>query len=188
MRDDVTLQRRFSLAGRIYKLIPGPCAHGLLHVRHSNYWITCAQKYIHPDEDNNNTYAGMWHKRDITPNSYIHMIMAAIQLISKLDSCNKPPLIKKWWRHQMETFSALLAIFAGNLPVIFISVNFPHKGLWRGYLVFSLICSWINGWVNNGEAGDLRLHRALYDITVMRMIFSKIRTKMLHPNGHMTQW
>ena len=27
-------------------------------------------------------------------------------------------------------------------------VNFPHKGQWRGALVFSLICVWINGWVN----------------------------------------
>ena len=34
-------------------------------------------------------------------------------------------------------------------------------------LVFSLICAWINGWVNNGEAGDLRRHRAHYDVTVM---------------------
>ena len=34
-------------------------------------------------------------------------------------------------------------------------------------LVFSLICAWINTWVNNGEAGDLRRHRAHYDITVM---------------------
>ena len=24
--------------------------------------------------------------------------------------------------------------------------------------MFSLICAWINGWVNNGEAGDLRRH------------------------------
>ena len=28
-------------------------------------------------------------------------------------------------------------------------VNFPHKGLWRGALMFSLICAWINDWVNN---------------------------------------
>ena len=34
-------------------------------------------------------------------------------------------------------------------------VNSPHKIQWRGALVFSLICAWINGWVNNGEAGDL---------------------------------
>ena len=43
----------------------------------------------------------------------------------------------------------------------------PHKGRWRGVLMFSLICDWINGWVNNLEAGDLRRHRAHYDATVM---------------------
>ena len=68
------------------------------------------------------------------------------------------------WRHQMETFSALLAICAGNSPV---PVNSPHKGQWHGAFMFSLICVWINGWVNNREAGDLRRHRAHYDVTVM---------------------
>ena len=69
-----------------------------------------------------------------------------------------------WWRHQMETFSALLAICAGihRGPV-----NSPHKDQWRGALMFSLICVWINGWVNNREAGDLRRYRAHYDVTVM---------------------
>ena len=52
----------------------------------------------------------------------------------------------------METFSALLAICAGNSPVPVIS---PHKGQWRGALMFSLIYARINGWVNTGEAGDL---------------------------------
>ena len=46
-------------------------------------------------------------------------------------------------------------------------VNSPHKGQWRGALMFSLIFAWINGWVNNREAGDLRRHRAHYDVTVM---------------------
>ena len=46
-------------------------------------------------------------------------------------------------------------------------VNSPHKGQWRGALMFSLICAWINGWLNNREAGDLRRHRAHYDVTVM---------------------
>ena len=32
---------------------------------------------------------------------------------------------------------------------------------------FSLICTWINGWVNNREAGDLRCHCTRYDVTVM---------------------
>ena len=46
-------------------------------------------------------------------------------------------------------------------------VNYPHKGQWRGALMFSLICAWINGWVNNRETGDLRGNRAHYDIIVM---------------------
>ena len=46
-------------------------------------------------------------------------------------------------------------------------VNSPHKGQWRGDLMFSLICAWINDWVNNREAGDLRRHLAHYDVTVM---------------------
>ena len=46
-------------------------------------------------------------------------------------------------------------------------VKSPHIGQWRGALIFSLICAWINGWVNNGEAGDLRSHRTHYDIVVI---------------------
>ena len=46
-------------------------------------------------------------------------------------------------------------------------VNSPHKGQWRGALMFSLIWVWINDWVNNREAGDLRRYRAHYDVIVM---------------------
>ena len=46
-------------------------------------------------------------------------------------------------------------------------VNYPHKDQWRGSLMFSLICVWINGWVNNRETGDLRRHRAHYDIVMV---------------------
>ena len=73
-----------------------------------------------------------------------------------------------WWRHQMETFSALLALCAGNSPV---PVNSPHKGQWRGVLMFSLICARINDWVNNREAGDLRRHLGHYDFTVKGFFF-----------------
>ena len=71
---------------------------------------------------------------------------------------------QSWWRHQMETFSTLLAICAGNSPD---PVNSPHKGQWRGALVFTLICARINGWVNNCKAGDLRRNRAHYDVIVI---------------------
>ena len=43
----------------------------------------------------------------------------------------------------------------------------PHKGQWRGALMFSLICARINDWVNNREAGDLRRYRSHYDVSVM---------------------
>ena len=32
---------------------------------------------------------------------------------------------------------------------------------------FSLICAWRNDWINNQDAGDLRRHRAHYNVTVM---------------------
>ena len=53
------------------------------------------------------------------------------------------------------------------------SLNSPHKGQWRGALIFSLICAWINGWVNNREAGDFRRNRTHYDVNVMWVIGMK---------------
>ena len=47
-------------------------------------------------------------------------------------------------------------------------MNSPHKGQWRWALMFSLICARINGWVNNGEAGDLRRHLGHYNVTLMQ--------------------
>ena len=69
-----------------------------------------------------------------------------------------------WWRHQMETFFALLALCEGihRLPV-----DSPHKGQWQETLMFSLICPWTNSWSKNRDAGDLRRHRAHYDVTLM---------------------
>ena len=49
-------------------------------------------------------------------------------------------------------------------------VNSPHKGQWRGALMFALICARINGSVNNRETGDLRRHRAHYDAIVISCI------------------
>ena len=64
----------------------------------------------------------------------------------------------------METFSALLAICAGNSPV---SGEFPaQRPMTRSFDVsfdLRLNC------VNNGEAGDLRRYRTHYDATVMTL-------------------
>ena len=68
------------------------------------------------------------------------------------------------WRHQMETFSALLVLCAGNTPV---TGGFPsQRPVTRNFDVF-FICGWTNGWVNNDKAGDLKRHRDHYDVTVM---------------------
>ena len=76
-----------------------------------------------------------------------------------LNQCNA-----SWWRHQMKHFPSYWPFVRGihRSPV-----NSPHKGQWRGALMFSLICDWINGWVNNREAGDWRRHHPRYDVTVM---------------------
>ena len=58
-------------------------------------------------------------------------------------------------------------------------VNSPHKGQWRGALMISLICVWINGWVNNREAGDLRRYRAHFDVTVMGSLSDDTSTFVL---------
>ena len=71
-----------------------------------------------------------------------------------------------WWRHQngniFRVTGHLCGEFTGDrwIPCT--------NGQWRGALMFSLIYVWINGWVNNHEAGDLRCHHAHYDITVMK--------------------
>ena len=71
-------------------------------------------------------------------------------------------------------------------------VNSPRKGQWRGALMFSLICAWINGWVNNHEAGDLRRHHAHYDVTIIHYdCFWQWRLRRIseqfHING-LVQW
>ena len=71
------------------------------------------------------------------------------------------PLYMLWWsgrnmrRHQMDIFSALLA---------------SDADLW--YHLWSV---WTNTWVNKGDAGDLRRHRAHYDVTLMKKMHSRRR-------------
>ena len=66
-----------------------------------------------------------------------------------------------WWRHQIEAFFALLALCAGNSPV---TGEFPTQKASDVEL---------NDWVNNREAGDLRRHRAHYDVMVMGLVLKR---------------
>ena len=69
-----------------------------------------------------------------------------------------------WWRHQTETFSALLVFCAGNS---LLTGEFPeHRSVARSFdVLFDL--AWTNSWANSGHAGDLRRHRDHYDVIVM---------------------
>ena len=92
-----------------------------------------------------------------------HDVLNNMQLYGKRfhvmsSSCWHDDVIK--WKHFPRYWPFVRGIHRSQ-------VNSPHKGQWRGALMFSLICTRINGWVNNGEAGDLRRRRAHYDVTVM---------------------
>ena len=65
----------------------------------------------------------------------------------------------------METFSALLAIFAGNSLV---TGEFPAQRpvTWGFDIFFDLHLN--KRLRNDGEAGDLRRHRPYYDVTVRK--------------------
>ena len=92
------------------------------------------------------------HDRDIT--AILHHLIRMFRLPCWL-----------WWRHQMETFSALLTLCEVNHRS---PVDSSHKGQWRSALIFFLIRAWTNGWANNRDASDLRHHPAHYDVTLMR--------------------
>ena len=65
-----------------------------------------------------------------------------------------------WWRHQMETCSTLLGFVRG------IHRRIPRtKPVTLSCFLWS--APWINGWVNNHEAGDLKRQRVHYDVIIM---------------------
>ena len=63
----------------------------------------------------------------------------------------------------METFSALLALCAGNSPIT--GEFSPQRLVARSFEVFLDLR--LNKQVNNRDAGDLRRHQGHYDVTVM---------------------
>ena len=139
-----------------------------------------------------------------TPNSESPTLCEGIPLSG--DSPHKGPIARNafpWWRHQMEIFSALLALCGsctGGTAIdenlikvrgIHLSpANSIHKGQWRRALMFSLICARTNCWANHADAGELRRHRAHYDVIVMprRDVFMHCQTswKCLGKNNVLT--
>ena len=98
------------------------------------------------------------HRHVIGSNIFQHLV----KITTALTVCT---IVLCIIQHMM-TFSALLTICAGYSPV---SGEFPVQRPVTRALMFSLICARMNGWVNNGEAGDLRRHRGHYNVTVMHV-------------------
>ena len=78
-----------------------------------------------------------------------------------MDGCNDDDVIK--WNHFPRYWPFVRGIHRSP-------VNSPYKGQWRGAFMFSLICAWINGLLNNGEA-SWWFDDAHYDVTVMMAVF-----------------
>ena len=66
------------------------------------------------------------------------------------------------WKHFSRYWSLVRGIH--RLPV-----KSPTKASDLELRRFLLSAPWINGWIDNREAGDLRRHRTHYDVIVMRM-------------------
>ena len=114
----------------------------------------------------------LWHDiketmstgRDSVCQPRLFIIWAKVDLLS---TASHDDVIK--WKHFPRYWP-----FVRGIPM-----NSPHKCHWRGALIFSLICAWINGWVNTREAGHLIHHGAHYDVIVMNFNEIRIKTQIL---------
>ena len=101
---------------------------------------------------------GVWKYTTIGNTSLCAILLFAARMADTIMTSQHDDAIK--WKHFPRNWPFVRGIHRSP-------VNSPHKGQWRGALMFSLICARINGWVNNGEAGDLRRYRAHYGVTVV---------------------
>ena len=68
----------------------------------------------------------------------VEVIMDLITRYLAVEAAHQHCIVTAWWRHQMETFSALLALCAGNSPA---SGEFPaQRPVTRSFDVFFDLC------------------------------------------------
>ena len=103
------------------------------------------------------------HGRVITSHMKLYRCMWFLLLATvTVNPCQQHNDVIKW-KHFPRYWPFVRGIH--RLPV-----DSPHKGQWRGALMFSLMFAWTNGWANNRDAVDLRRHGAHYDVMVMKGI------------------
>ena len=132
------------------------------------WWESTSYQWFSFQRTNNTESVFLWWRHhmlwgwDSIQRSLLHSVAAGVLCtIWYVQS-----LQHTWWRHQMETFSTLLAICAGNSPV---TGEFPAQRPVTRSFDASFDHAWINGWVNNREAGDLRRHRSHCDVTIRNL-------------------
>ena len=108
------------------------------------------------------------------PNTFVNVIAFIFTLLFRTEQLHSIIVVKLWYSSsylRMHDDVIKWNHFPRNWPFVRgihrSPVNSPHKGQWRGALVFSLICVWKNDWVNNSEDRDLRRYRAHYDVILM---------------------
>ena len=92
---------------------------------------------------------------------YVSWSLIIVAVFALLQTNSRPD-----WHNMMTSSNRMIIRVTGPLCGEF--TGHPHKGQWRGFFMFSLSCVWINGWVNNRVAGDLRRHRAHCDVIMMK--------------------
>ena len=142
--------------------------HTFLYFRESHLWKYSSKTTNQniSNEHNNINYGTHTHWLMLQRNTLHHQLQVHHKADTSVSNNNSgvwcrpvhDDVIK--WKHFPRYWPFLRGIHRSP-------VNSPYKGQWRGALIFSLICVWINGWVNNREAGDLRRYRSHYDVSVM---------------------
>ena len=132
----------------------------------ATYWVVCVQ-LTHPNSNDKEDKIVLYH----------HIILSFSLLLTVIlfRCCGSEVLIPPYYviasyrsrESMMASRNGNIFRVTGHLCGEFTGDRWPHKGQWRGALMFSLICARINVWVNNREAGELRRHRVHYDVIVM---------------------
>ena len=115
-----------------------------------------------------------------------HYLVTGLSPVHRSECASDGPrrvrfLKKTLWRHQMETFSALLALCVGHRWIPHTKAS--NTELW----CFLWSAPWINDWVSNREAGNLRRHRVHHDVIVTRRQhcnFALIKPSCSQENPH----
>ena len=134
----------------------------------SRYFINCSRLWFafHMSRDDRYGMGCACHQMHV----YIYYISVINEMLIDKRRFNVNPMFCLWGINNNIRRVIMMTSSNGNIFRVtgHLCGEFTGpKSQWHRALMFSLICVWINGWVNNREAGDLRRHRANYNVRVM---------------------